>query len=93
MIEIATVRVSPFQPVFVQNFGEAVKEDGVVGADRVVGNRELERSGDKGERDDKRRAQIASGAHALGSSSFDALRSNAATANRRLARGAHLRMD
>lgn len=72
MIEIATVRISPFEPVFVQNFGKAVKKDGVVSADSVVGNSELERRGDKRERDDKRRAQIASGAHALGSSSFNA---------------------
>src|SRR6267378_919954 len=72
MIEITAVFVSPLQPMFVQNFGEAVKEDGVVGADGVVGDRELQRHRDESERDNKGRAQIASGAHVSGSSSFSA---------------------
>ena len=41
MIEVATVRVSPFESVFVQNFGEPVKEDRVVSADCVVSDRDL----------------------------------------------------
>src|ERR1043166_7652097 len=62
MIEIAAVRISPFESMFVQHFGEAVKENGIVGADRVIGEREFQRHRDERQRDDKRRAQITRGA-------------------------------
>ena len=42
MIEGAAVLISPFQTVLVQNFGEAIKEYGVVGADGIVRDRELQ---------------------------------------------------
>lgn len=41
MIEIAAVLVSPLQSMLAQDFSEAVKENRVVGADGVVGDREL----------------------------------------------------
>ena len=73
MIEVAAVRVGPFEPVFIQDLGEPVKENGVVSADGVIGGRELERHRDERERDNEYRVQIASGGHGCDSSSFNAL--------------------
>src|SRR5215831_7669843 len=91
MIEIAAVFVSPLQAMLVQNFSEAVKENGIVGADRVVGERELQRHRDKRERDDESRAQIASGAHARRFEQLQCLR--AAIASRRSPSTTRLRME
>ncbi len=42
MIEGGAVLISPFQTVLVQNFGEAIKKYGVVSADGIVRDRELQ---------------------------------------------------
>lgn len=63
MIEDAAVLISPFQTVLVQNFGEAIKNYRVVGADGIVRDRELQGQRDERERENADRAQIAFGFH------------------------------
>src|SRR5262249_16731714 len=91
MIEIAAVFVSPLQAMLVQNFSEAVKENGIVGADRVVGERELQRHRDKRERDDASLAQIATAGHARRFEQLQRLRGG--IASRRSPSTTRLRME
>lgn len=73
MIKVATVLISPFKTVLTQNLGEAIKEYGVIGANRVVSDREFQGHRDERKRDNARCAQIARGIHSQDSSSFGAL--------------------
>ena len=41
VIEVAAMLVGPFQAVLAQNLGKAVKENGVIRADGIVGDGQL----------------------------------------------------
>ena len=72
MIKITAVLVSPLKPVLIQNFSEPIKDDCVIGSDRVVSNGQFQCHRDEREADNESGPQIASGAHVSGSSSFSA---------------------
>jgi hypothetical protein len=72
MIEVAAVLVSPLKPVLAQDFGEAIKKYGVVGADRIVSDRKLEKQGYECATDNAHAAKIASAVHHWNFSSFGA---------------------
>jgi hypothetical protein len=63
MIKIAAMLIGPFQTVLTQDFGKAVKKHGVIRANGVIGNRELQGQRDECERDNPGRTQIAFGVH------------------------------
>src|SRR5437588_1833079 len=79
MIKVTAVLVSPLKSMFAQHFRETIEEHSVVGADRVVGDREFQRHRDERDRDNERSTQIAVGVHPCDSSSFSALVGNRLT--------------
>lgn len=72
MIEITTVLIGPLQTVITQGPGKSIEIDRVVGADRIVSDRQLEKQGYERATDNANAAKIASALHRWNFSIFGA---------------------